>query len=73
LIVYTQRKKRRKDIVVAESGLDAPVSEVLRGNISFANKSLVKKLFGGRVGSSSPPTRSYGNLEKGPNWVLIVF
>ena len=49
LPVYTQRKKRRKDIAAVENGLDAPVSEVPRGAISFVNESLTKQLFGARL------------------------
>ena len=49
LTVYTRRKKYGKDITVAEIGFNAPVLEVPRGVISFANNSLVKQLFGGRL------------------------
>ena len=57
-----------KDIAAAEIVLDAPVSEVPR--VSFAKESLVKQLFGGLVGSSSPRTGSYDNLGEVSIWVL---
>ena len=58
LFVYTRRKKRGKDMAEAEFSLAAPVSEVPREPISFANASFAMQ------------TGSFGNLGEGSFWVI---